>query len=905
MSKHKQTSKVILDNTVNRNESSVKVLCRVRPALDFENVIYKKVISNSRIAHVVSLKTIGIGQDDSLQSFTFDYVFDSDASQSEIFEYIGRPMISDIMAGYNGTIFAYGQTGSGKTFTMMGELLSDYNQGIIPKTSNELFNHIDNDSENIEYIIKISMLEIYKDNLNDLLNDKSSTLKIKQCPHKGIYVEGLNSICVTNAKELIEVVCMGEEYRTVAFTRLNDRSSRSHMLCIIEVIQNLDNGSTKKGMLNLVDLAGSEKVRNSGVTGIHLEEATKINLSLSSLGKVISALAAGKDYVPYRDSKLTRLLQESLGGNYKTSLIVCCSPAISALDETLNSLNFAVRAKAIKNKVRINIKESPESYQKTIDILRNELINTRQEMQTLKEKSFLYDNRSICTSLTHSIPTRPKKALTSLIMPKRTEKLSIESPIMINMSSDTKTFYFENDSANSTFMSPEKAAEESYHLKETIDDLYIDCKKRIAELEQEVDFYKEENKSLQEKLMSYSEKIIEFERKSVEYYSLYHKTLGLINKDVDENMLLMKKNENLTRLINQLTGSLQEMEKRFYSFVESCKYTKDATNLEFSDVHNTIMNTPQETEMDDLLVNSGELDFTLKEVSLCPERLNLKSSYGEKLQNALEKNIVLSKDIIIYHLKNQMVQAGIYNSNMAWKLESLNWKLTVLKKKLQIKEYQVNQQKIQLQNQDRIIETLSKYLKKLSKPIEKNPELLSPVSKKRKMLRSFYSKSFKSIGEPTEKSFISLGLSPSIDIDGDFITQKMKILETKLNIEETFNTQLKSAYESLQKELYEQNHLYDLSKNTLIKNFNEEKSRWGHFFNEIRANCEKELIRKQEEVRKLNELLAEWINNFMEIQEGIVTKEFHRKIQMLIINTVNFYSPSAKMNEIFSKGPFF
>ena len=179
------------------------------------------------------------------------------------------------MTGYNGTIFAYGQTGSGKTHTMMGDTTTFSTQGLIPRATHEIFKIIENDSEDTEFILKTSMLEIYKDSLLDLLGNKSSNLKIKECSNKGIYVQGLSCVCVTNTKELLDVVAVGEEFRSVACTKINKFSSRSHLLLILEVLRKLNNGCEKRGVLNLIDLAGSEKINVSGVTGINLEEAKK------------------------------------------------------------------------------------------------------------------------------------------------------------------------------------------------------------------------------------------------------------------------------------------------------------------------------------------------------------------------------------------------------------------------------------------------------------------------------------------------------------------------------------------------------------------------------------------------------------------------------------------------------
>lgn len=190
-------------------------------------------------------------------------------------------------------------------------------------------------------------------------------------------MQGLSQINIVGEEELLEVIRIGNQTKTVKATRINEYSSRSHTIFILEISQRYPNGAEKHGKLNLVDLAGSEKVSKSGAVGETLEEAKKINLSLSCLGNVIHALTQNSDHIPYRDSKLTRILQESLGGNYKTSLIVTCTTHSSSSEETVSALKFATRAKTIKNTFKMNISTSPESLRMLIDHLKMEVADTK------------------------------------------------------------------------------------------------------------------------------------------------------------------------------------------------------------------------------------------------------------------------------------------------------------------------------------------------------------------------------------------------------------------------------------------------------------------------------------------------------------------------------------------------
>jgi hypothetical protein len=241
----------------------------------------------------------------------------------------------------------------------------------------------------IKFEVKLSIVEIYKEGLYDLLRPetRSTDLKIKEHPKRGIYVQNLTEEYVADREEVLDMLTEAERYRVVSETMLNKSSSRSHLLLILEITQKTPDGIEKRGTLNLVDLAGSEKISKSGAVGETLEEAKKINLSLSTLGNVISALTTlNKEYVPYRDSKLTRILQDSLGGNYNTTLIVTCSPHVFHYEETLSTLKFAGRAKKIKNTAKINIKRSNEELENIVAKLTKELKEAKQEL--VKIKSF-------------------------------------------------------------------------------------------------------------------------------------------------------------------------------------------------------------------------------------------------------------------------------------------------------------------------------------------------------------------------------------------------------------------------------------------------------------------------------------------------------------------------------------
>ncbi|XP_072486113.1 kinesin-like protein KIF3A isoform X5 [Notamacropus eugenii] len=316
------------------------------------------------------------------KTFTFDTVFGPDSKQLDVYNLTARPIIDSVLEGYNGTIFAYGQTGTGKTFTMEGVRAVPELRGIIPNSFAHIFGHIAKAEGDTRFLVRVSYLEIYNEEVRDLLGkDQTQRLEVKERPDVGVYIKDLSAYVVNNADDMDRIMTLGHKNRSVGATNMNEHSSRSHAIFTITIEcseKGIDgNMHVRMGKLHLVDLAGSERQAKTGATGQRLKEATKINLSLSTLGNVISALVDGKStHVPYRNSKLTRLLQDSLGGNSKTMMCANIGPADYNYDETISTLRYANRAKNIKNKARIN--EDPKDallrqFQKEIEELKKKL----------------------------------------------------------------------------------------------------------------------------------------------------------------------------------------------------------------------------------------------------------------------------------------------------------------------------------------------------------------------------------------------------------------------------------------------------------------------------------------------------------------------------------------------------
>ncbi|XP_056651773.1 kinesin-like protein KIF1B isoform X19 [Monodelphis domestica] len=375
--------------------ASVKVAVRVRPFNSRETSKESKCIiqMQGNSTSIVNPKN----PKEAPKSFSFDYSYWSHtspedpcfASQNRVYNDIGKEMLLHAFEGYNVCIFAYGQTGAGKSYTMMGKQ-EESQAGIIPQLCEELFEKInDNSNEEMSYSVEVSYMEIYCERVRDLLNPKNKgNLRVREHPLLGPYVEDLSKLAVTSYTDIADLMDAGNKARTVAATNMNETSSRSHAVFTIVFTQKKHDSETnlsteKVSKISLVDLAGSERADSTGAKGTRLKEGANINKSLTTLGKVISALAEVSkkkkktDFIPYRDSVLTWLLRENLGGNSRTAMVAALSPADINYDETLSTLRYADRAKQIKCNAVINedpnaklVRELKEEVTRLKDLLR-------------------------------------------------------------------------------------------------------------------------------------------------------------------------------------------------------------------------------------------------------------------------------------------------------------------------------------------------------------------------------------------------------------------------------------------------------------------------------------------------------------------------------------------------------
>ncbi|KAF8964703.1 kinesin heavy chain [Flammula alnicola] len=557
------------------SSTNIKVVCRFRPVNSIEmREGGDIVVSFDDNLQTTYLKSAQVSSGPEKDGFTFDRVFPMATKQHEVFDYGHH-----VLDGYNGTVFAYGQTGSGKTFTMMGaDIDSDELKGIIPRITEQIFQSIVESDAHLEYLVKVSYMEIYLEKIRDLLAPQNDNLQVHEEKSKGVYVKNLSDYYVSSAAEVYEIMRTGGASRVVTSTNMNAESSRSHSIFLITIQQrNTETGAQKTGNLYLVDLAGSEKVGKTGASGQTLEEAKKINKSLSALGMVINALTDSKaKHIPYRDSKLTRILQESLGGNSRTTLIINCSPSSYNEAETLSTLRFGIRAKSIKNTARVNAELSPlelkgllqkaqlanTSYQKYIASLEAELARWRSGEQvdeaewTLPGKPGVPSTASAAskkppTSPTPSTPASASRSMTPVNPSIEGLRADLESrpqtPTVIGLDKDEREDFLKRENELSDALAERESALSA-------------AEKLVKELREELAFLKEQEAAVNKENKAMSSQLNELR---------YDNKEGIITIDIlkEQNQDAKAELEELRKQIAELKtaqkdASAEDKEKR-------------------------------------------------------------------------------------------------------------------------------------------------------------------------------------------------------------------------------------------------------------------------------------------------------------------------------------------------------
>ncbi|KAL0209424.1 hypothetical protein RCL1_007792 [Eukaryota sp. TZLM3-RCL] len=677
--------------------SNFVVGIRIRPPLERElsgsnGRPYRPVVRVDKHSHMITISENLYGESEagsptglySTHTFTFDYVYDQDASQSEVYEHTAKTAVLSTLLGYNASIIAYGQTGTGKTFTMEG--MGDQSRGIIPRAIQEIFTFIKNcRSNNMKFLIRASYLQIYNEVISDLLSPDRSNLSIREDRKKGVYVENLSEWVVRTPAEIYGLMEKGSHFRATASTRMNEVSSRSHAIFMIIVensedfeesanspaVINSPNGSVKEqcfriGKLNLVDLAGSERVRLTRATGRRLDESKKINQSLSALGNVIAALTDSKSrsHIPYRDSKLTRVLEDSLGGNCRTVMMAMISPALEAFNESLSTLKFANRAKNIKNEAQINEdldqKALLRKYERELSKLRTQLaaksqnvVDKRKLLELEEQKKRLEEDKLQALSALESrsreflLEKQEKKKLEEKIATMQSQLLGSGAGPSLKKGAQNpgetqnlQRFYesklAELDRERQSLQADKDQIDQYKQLLLKQRDIMIALTARLNERDETILLLEDELEKFQGKQLEleeqYDEKMVEAisaQKMLIEYQSGVSD--GSLNYPqlIEENDSLRAENNNLTTLLQSRLEDLVESEVK--NKVEDLK----STVTEYEDTISSLQSKLAQFERG----NGGDSESLTKK---CEEQAQLISKMSrdmDSLKTVLEMKI--------------------------------------------------------------------------------------------------------------------------------------------------------------------------------------------------------------------------------------------------------------------------
>ncbi|XP_074592694.1 kinesin-like protein KIN-5A isoform X1 [Curcuma longa] len=537
---------------------NVQVILRCRPLSEEEMRMNTPIVisCNEYRREVAAVQNIANKQID--RTFVFDKVFGPTSKQKDLFDQAISPIVNEVLEGYNCTIFAYGQTGTGKTYTMEGgskakngEFPSD--AGVIPRAVRQIFSILE--AQCAEYSMKVTFLELYNEEITDLLtlddskfsDDKSKKpIALMEDGKGGVFVRGLEEEVVYTASEIYKILDKGSTKRRTAETLLNKQSSRSHSIfsITIHIKEYTHEGEEmiKCGKLNLVDLAGSENISRSGARDGRAREAGEINKSLLTLGRVINALVEHSGHIPYRDSKLTRLLRDSLGGKTKTCIIATVSPSIHCLEETLSTLDYAHRAKNIKNKPEVNQKMLKSAV---IKDLYTEIDRLKQEVFAAREKNGIYIPKD-----RFLLEEAEKKAMTEKIEHLELD-LDLKDKKLVGLQELYNSQQLLNEELSENLKQTKKKLEETEHALFDIEERYRQATSKIKEKEFFISNLLQSEKLLVERA---HELRSELESATVDISGLFSK-IERKDKIEDGNRILVQKFQS------QLTQQLEILHK--------------------------------------------------------------------------------------------------------------------------------------------------------------------------------------------------------------------------------------------------------------------------------------------------------------------------------------------------------
>ncbi|XP_022161919.1 kinesin-like protein KIF11 [Myzus persicae] len=642
------------------NEKPIEVFVRVRPMNDADKSKGLPVVdvSSNHKEIIVTEKTVLA--DRRTKTFHFDKVFGQNSKQVDVYNVVVYPLIKEVLDGYNCTVFAYGQTGTGKTFTMEGDRLNgqssiswntDPISGIIPRALSHMFDELR--LLQVEHTVRASFLELYNEDIFDLLScteePSNKSLRIFEEKKGSVIVRGLEEVIVSNKNEVYKLLEKGSKRRQTAATLMNTQSSRSHTIFTITVhikestIENED--IVRVGKLNLVDLAGSENIGRSGAIDRRACEAGNINKSLLTLGRCITSLVEQTPHVPYRESKLTRLLQDSLGGKTKTSIIATISPSHCNLEETMSTLDYASRAKSIKNKPEVNQKFTKKAlireYTDEIEKLKRDLVATRDKNGVyVAEENY---NDMVLRLEKNEVDICEKIATIRAV----NEELNKKEEIMRELKVDLIRTMDERDRRDSLIVKLDK---EATNLRSLAENYENDMKLLHDKIDRTIDVEKT-NESAIEKLrnrvmetnISFSKTLTLFESKNREYLDTQEK---LSDDMLSQNTSIKN---NLQVVMNQINNN------------------NDATVNIFSNMKKQVMGILNQGE-----TGKNKIDQTI--LNLLKEMELLEAKIMEKSETII--NVTTSMDLYHDAISNHINETKSYNKNMNDVLCEIKYRLT-------------------------------------------------------------------------------------------------------------------------------------------------------------------------------------------------------------------------------------
>lgn len=641
---------------------NVQVIVRCRPLSEDEARIHTPVVisCNENKREVCAVQNIANKQID--RTFLFDKVFGPSSQQKDLYEQSVCPIVFEVLEGYNCTIFAYGQTGTGKTYTMEGgsrkkngEYPSD--AGVIPRAVRQIFDILE--AQHAEYSMKVTFLELYNEEISDLLapeesskfpEDKSKKpIALMEDGKGGVFVRGLEEEIVTTANEIYKILEKGSAKRKTAETLLNKQSSRSHSIfsITIHIKECTPEGEEmiKCGKLNLVDLAGSENISRSGAREGRAREAGEINKSLLTLGRVINALVEHSGHVPYRDSKLTRLLRDSLGGKTKTCIIATISPSVLCLEETLSTLDYAHRAKNIKNKPEINQKMMKSAVIKDLYV---EIDRLKQEVYAAREKNGIYIPRD-----RYLQEEAEKKAMTEKI-----ERMELDFDSRDKQLAELQDLYNSQQQLTAELSDKlektEKKLEETEHVLLDLEERHRQANATIKEKEYLISNLLKSEKALVERALELRS---ELEDAASDITNLFTKIERKDKIEDGNRNLIQKFQSQLTQQLEVLHKSvalsttqqeqqLKEMEEDMHSFVSTKTEATEGLRGHLEKLKT--MYGSGIKALDDL---AGELDSNSQSTF---GRLNSEVSKHSSALEELFKGITSEADTLLHDLQDSL-----------------------------------------------------------------------------------------------------------------------------------------------------------------------------------------------------------------------------------------------------------